>query len=108
MSANETYKIIANANELIGTIRSFCGGRRLFISKGGYIGLCPPFTKKDDQIYLVPGVHVPLLLRPHGDHTSPLQTKKFKHVGESYIHHRGIMQGAALTKESIYEDLEIV
>ena len=43
--------------------RSTCLGRRFFITKRGYMGLAPHATEKGDQVFLVMGCDVPLILR---------------------------------------------
>jgi hypothetical protein len=39
-----------------------CGGRRLFITKQGCIGLSPPRTLSGDRILIVPGIDTPIIL----------------------------------------------
>lgn len=63
-------------------IESYCGGRRLFVSRKGWIGLCPPGTLKWDQIWAVVGVKIPIMLRKVGD--DPDDQNKL--VGECYCH----------------------
>lgn len=60
--------------------------RVLIITGTGHIGFAPISTKVGDQIYLLFGSHVPIVLRPYGE--------KFKFIGACYIH--GIMYGEGL------------
>ncbi|KAI0886291.1 HET-domain-containing protein [Annulohypoxylon maeteangense] len=43
-------------------------GRRFFITKGGRMGLGPPEIQPKDQIAILKGCHVPLVLRQAGDY----------------------------------------
>lgn len=52
-------------------------GRRFFITKGGRMGLGPPEILPNDQIAILKGCHVPLILRGVDDHMLL--------IGESYI-----------------------
>ena len=63
-------------------------GRRLCITTRGYIGLVPSNTKIGDDIIVMCGHVVPLVLRSRSD--------KYVLVGECYIH--GIMGGEALAR----------
>ncbi|KAJ4371227.1 hypothetical protein N0V83_004444 [Neocucurbitaria cava] len=104
------YKLLKRLYDVTQIIKSCCGGRRIFITRNGYIGLCPPYTKQGDLICVVPGLHVPLLLRPDGTKLEyqPLSgsTTRVKSVGECYVH--GIMNGEALSKGYALKELEIV
>ncbi|KAF3920688.1 hypothetical protein ABW21_db0208641 [Orbilia brochopaga] len=53
----------------------------------GYYGLAPGDAVPGDQIYVIPGCHVPLLLRQQDDET-------FKVIGHCYLH--GFMEAEAL------------
>jgi hypothetical protein len=82
-----------------------CGlGRRLCITKSGYIGMVPPLSVqyngkvKGDVVCIVQGGQVPLILRPipMDDLAAPstsvgAERQRFRLVGEAYIH--GIMDG---------------
>ncbi|KAI1409895.1 HET-domain-containing protein [Hypoxylon sp. FL1857] len=52
-------------------------GRRFFITKRGRMGLGPPEIQPGDQVAILKGCHVPLLLRQAGDHMIL--------VGEAYV-----------------------
>jgi hypothetical protein len=57
--------------------------RRLVVTQGGYLGLAPAASMAGDIIAVLPGCHVPLVLRREGE--------RFRVLGESYVH--GIMAG---------------
>ncbi|KAH7061713.1 heterokaryon incompatibility protein-domain-containing protein [Paraphoma chrysanthemicola] len=61
-----------------------CRDRRIAITEQGYIGLVPDCSEVGDDVYLLGGVTVPLVLRQKNEH-------KFVLVGDSYIH--GVMEG---------------
>ncbi|KAL6709037.1 hypothetical protein ACN47E_002164 [Coniothyrium glycines] len=101
-----TFREVELLKEAIHLMRHYCGRRRFFISKAGYIGLCPSYTAKDDQVFVLPGVQIPVLLRPYFDAKGLVTSKRFELVGESYVH--GSMRGTVITKDAIHEKLEIV
>ena len=86
-------------------IRSSCGGRRLFISRKGYIGLCPPYTRRGDLIYLVPGIQFPLVLRTNIALGRYGAKKRYMLVGECYAHGMMATCGVPMGTE---EELEII
>ena len=61
-------------------------GRKLFITKKGYIGLGPPDCVKGDTVSVFLGAEVPFVLRSQDEH--------FVLIGETYI--RGIMFGQVM------------
>ncbi|KAH7010715.1 heterokaryon incompatibility protein-domain-containing protein [Macrophomina phaseolina] len=73
---------------------SMTAGRRFFLSSEGLIGLAPENAQKGDQIWVVNGGRMPLILRP----LSGAQNDRFNLVGDSYVH--GIMQGEYCRGES--------
>ena len=97
-------------------MRASCGGRQVFISKKGYLGLCPPYTLKEDLIYVLPGIHVPIALRPvnsdsknkHKKNRGSKKTspKRFHLVGECYVH--GLMRGEAMSLKITKEKIELI
>ncbi|KAL5313189.1 hypothetical protein ACEPPN_018922 [Leptodophora sp. 'Broadleaf-Isolate-01'] len=60
-------------------------GRRLFQSDGGWIGLIPVSARKGDEVWLIPGSKVPLVLRRVPG------KMLYEFLGEAYVH--GIMYG---------------
>jgi hypothetical protein len=57
--------------------------RRLFRTRGGYIGLAPQLTKSEDRIGLFKGYEVPLVMRQQGS--------RWRLIGDCYVH--GAMKG---------------
>lgn len=39
------------------------GGMRLFITSSGYLGLCPKSTRLGDEVWVLPRLGVPMMLR---------------------------------------------
>lgn len=70
--------------------------RRLGCTAGGYIGLFPEHAKTGDSVFVLSGCHTPYVLRLRGD-------KKFKLVGECYVH--GIMGGEAIGPNPDLQDI---
>ena len=88
------------------------GGRRLFATSKGYLGLGPVSLDVGDTVCLLPGAKVPFLLRPTavaaGD-VDAQELQQFKLVGEAYVH--GIMEGEAAPKNDAsigWEEIKIV
>ena len=65
-------------------VRQACSKRTFFVTGNGYIGLGPFFTLPRDNLILVAGVTVPLIMRR-------TLTGKYRVVGECYVH--GLMAG---------------
>ncbi|KAI0471591.1 heterokaryon incompatibility protein-domain-containing protein [Xylariaceae sp. FL0804] len=64
-------------------------GRRFFITKKGYMGLCHPTARAGDLVVLLAGGKTPYVLK------SKLGIKKaYYFIGECYLH--GVMQGEAM------------
>ncbi|KAK4166243.1 heterokaryon incompatibility protein 6, OR allele [Cladorrhinum sp. PSN259] len=64
--------------------------RRVGSTQKGYLCLLPKHTEIGDQVAILKGGRVPVVLRPHSDGS-------FQFVGETYVH--GIMDGAAFAEE---------
>ena len=62
-------------------------GRRLIRTRNGLLGAGPLSMRLGDEIWIVPGVNVPLILRKVAD-------DRYNLVGEAYVH--GIMRGEAV------------
>jgi hypothetical protein len=79
-----------------------CRKRSFFITEDGYMGLAPPETMKDDQICVLPGCEVPLVVRK--------RNQRHLIVGPCYIY--GIMFGEAMdgleTGKYCFQQLEFV
>jgi hypothetical protein len=65
--------------------KQLAGKRRLFVTQRGFIGTGPLMMKVSDEIYLISGVPVPLILRPTEEPGT------FRLVGPALIH--GVMNG---------------
>jgi len=64
--------------------------RRLFKTKKGYLGLEPRSLKDGDEVALLKGGMVPLVIRK--------TDKYFELVGDCYVH--GIMHGEAFSEKA--------
>jgi hypothetical protein len=64
--------------------------RRLFKTEKGYLGLGPRSLKKEDEVALLKGGMVPLVIRKTDNN--------FELVGDCYVH--GIMHGEAFSEEA--------
>ncbi|RYP06079.1 hypothetical protein DL764_003369 [Monosporascus ibericus] len=88
VSAMQAALFHRRAGELTTDFRSHLASladRRVFRTARGYIGLAPALADVGDEIVLVKGAKVPLVLRPRGE-ARTLQ-------GDCYV--RGVMQGEA-------------
>jgi Heterokaryon incompatibility protein (HET) len=74
------YANLQSMNYVTVQVESYCGGRRLFVSTKGWIGLCPPGTQKGDQIWFVGGLEVPIMLRKADSDAD----KRYRLVGECH------------------------
>ncbi|PMD26404.1 hypothetical protein NA56DRAFT_698587 [Hyaloscypha hepaticicola] len=73
--------------------------RRLCRTTGGFIGLVPSHAREGDEVCIVRGTRVPLLLRACGEF--------WLFIGECYIH--GIMDGEALQFHGLQtQDVKVV
>lgn len=65
------------------------GGRRLFHTSGGYLGIGPAIAQHGDKVCILSGGATPFILRhmPHAKKSS----RRFLLIGEAYVH--GIMEG---------------
>jgi hypothetical protein len=61
--------------------------RHLFVSEKGYVGLLTTNAEPGDEVWILLGCNIPLLLRKHDDGKRTL-------IGECYVH--GIMYGEAV------------
>ena len=87
----QIYSCLLEMDEATEQVESCCGGRRLFITQKGYMGLCPPYTDKGDLVHSVPKLDVALILRRttsgplrDGDDFDP--SNQYYFVGEGYCH----------------------
>ncbi len=95
-----------------GLLFTNCGlGRRLCITKRGYIGAVPPLAREGDVVYLIQGAQAPFVLRSvattdTGSNES--SSNSFKLVGEAYVH--GIMDGEFYGRDEVpsWRDVNLV
>ena len=66
---------LAQTNELFDL--QYCRGRRLFLTRLGYLGLGPANLKIGDLVTVLPGGKVPYILRQHGDN--------YTLIGEGFV-----------------------
>jgi len=99
------HELSGSVNELtefinsLGVANSFC--RRIIITRKGYIGLGHAQSRPGDQIALLAGCSVPIILRER-ERGQP--EAGYTLVGEAYVH--GIMDGEAWD-ESLLTDIAI-
>lgn len=75
-------------------------GKRVFVSRGGYVGLCPFSTRRNDCVVVFHGGKTAYVLREVRAKTS----KNFIFIGEAYLH--GFMNGEAFESHSTTTDEE--
>jgi Heterokaryon incompatibility protein (HET) len=75
--------------------------RKLFVTRNGYIGLCPDDCLADDLICVFNGGSVLYALRECSDKENSTQGSTFKFMGECYVH--GLMDGEACELETVQE-----
>lgn len=73
---------------------SIAAGRRFFKSSTGLFGLSPQDAQEGDQIWVVNGGRVPLILRAIPGADNHGHGEEFTFLGDSYVH--GIMQGEVI------------
>ncbi|KAF4628327.1 hypothetical protein G7Y89_g9822 [Cudoniella acicularis] len=103
------YRLLQSMDRVTEQVKSSCGGRQLFITKKGYIGLCPPYALQGDLISITPGIHVPLVLRQVDidiKRKGKGPGKKYQLVGECYVH--GLMNGEAMLLGVTDREMELI
>lgn len=76
------YSVLQSMENITDKVELYCGGRRLFVSSQGWIGLCPPGTQNGDEIWVLREFLFPIILRKiDGDRHG-----RYKLVGECYFH----------------------
>jgi hypothetical protein len=75
-------------------------GRRIFVSRGGYVGLCPFSARRGDYVVVFNGGKTAYILREK----QTKESKNFKFIGEAYLH--GLMNGEAFQPNSTFADDE--
>jgi hypothetical protein len=78
---------------------SLLRNRKFVTTKKGYFGMAPLMAEPTDEIFVVAGCTVPLLLRPVGN-------ERYHLVGECYV--QGIMEGEAVKDDSEWDRITLV
>ncbi|KAK2865005.1 hypothetical protein FQN49_004000 [Arthroderma sp. PD_2] len=86
-------RLLRQGGTLVRTLQSTVGRRRLFVTKGRFLGLGPAGMKEDDEIWVLPGAGAAFVLRKIIDGVDG-GCPKYKFIGETYIH--GVMDGEAV------------
>jgi hypothetical protein len=104
------FDVLKKMSHTMEIIRSFCSGRRLFIAKEGYIGICPRLAMPGDLICIVPGITVPFILRKTsaagGDPPSEFTAQNYVLIGDCYVH--GMRCGEALPSRLSKQEFSII
>ena len=75
--------------------------RRPFLTDSGHLGSSCESTQAGDEVWIVSGCPVPLVLRNSADHEGGHTL-----VGESYVH--GVMNGEAAEGSAAWQELDLV
>ncbi|KAH7041462.1 heterokaryon incompatibility protein-domain-containing protein, partial [Microdochium trichocladiopsis] len=82
------------------TVQMHCLSRRMAFTSHGYVCLVPPGTVPGDRVAIVPGLSVPVVVRPvPGSGLDRRSVDEFQLVGECYVH--GIMDGEMADPERL-------
>lgn len=98
----EARAVNSNIDRITDSFQAAYIGRRLFRTRDNHIGIAAQSMCKDDEIWVLAGVAVPMILRRCG-------VGEWKLVGEAYVH--GIMKGELVKEralESAVENLVLV
>lgn len=74
---------------------SACAGRRLFVTRDGRLGLGPEELRAGDELHVVLGIQVPVILRP-----LEFGGWLYRYVGQAYV------QGLMVYDGNLQEDIE--
>ena len=79
-------------------ILTTCSGRRLFVTRKGYIGIGPEGTQTGNEVFVLSGARLPFLLtRAEEPPGIELVGPAYNMVGVSYVH--GIENGEVLRED---------
>lgn len=81
-------------------------GRRFFVSGTGLIGLAPQDAQVGDEIWVVNGGRVPLIVRPLSSVQNGSHDDEYTFIGDSYVH--GIMRGEFVEKQQTERTIVLV
>jgi hypothetical protein len=79
----------ARFRDMVFRIGATTVGKRLCLTKKGYLAIVPPGTRQGDSVCLIWGATIPFVIHPHAD--GPQQPHKYVIVVGAYI--QGIMKG---------------
>lgn len=80
---------------------------QFYITDKGHMGLGPQSIKTGDTVWVISGCPSPLVLRrSEGMGDSPNTSKKYRLMGEAYVH--GIMHGEAVDEKTEWDDICLI
>ncbi|KAI4907839.1 hypothetical protein J4E90_009247 [Alternaria incomplexa] len=91
-----------------GLFESLCGmvpNHAFFITKRGYLGMGPPTTLPEDQIWVFYNGDVPFVMRKRNTEEVENGYHELRLVGDAYVH--GIMDGQAISDEQVTQTAHI-
>ncbi|OHW93756.1 heterokaryon incompatibility protein [Colletotrichum incanum] len=103
MSAKKDFLSQLMEDPISKLVQFMTSGRQVLETKEGYLGLGPAAAMAGDEVWLIKGSRMPLLLRNAQamtvtmENAAKLKGKKYVLVGETYLH--GVMYGEMLGKE---------
>jgi hypothetical protein len=108
LTSPATFNRLRSMHEGMDRIQSICYSKRFFISRSGFIGLCPRYIAQNDVICIAPGVTSPFLLRQKPKQNTPdgEASDTYLLVGSCYVH--GLMEREAVFTDITTEHLIIV
>ncbi|KAK6217260.1 heterokaryon incompatibility protein [Colletotrichum tabaci] len=105
MSAEEDFVSRLTDDPVSKIVQSITPGRRVLETKRGYLGLGPAAAMAGDEVWLIQGSRMPLVLRKTPAGTAAVGDAEgtgggaYALVGETYLH--GVMYGSMMTKDVI-------
>lgn len=95
-----TSRLLRRCQGFMSAYQSVYGGRQLMtLNDDRYLGLCSLAARPNDQVWILPGLNTPAILRPSGSDT------QFQFLGACYVH--GFMDGDVPIKSRL-EDVVLV
>lgn len=94
LTADERARLAAFESRM----REVKTGRRLFRTEKGYLGMGTISVEPGDQVWVLKGADIPLILRPAKD-------GRYRLLGEAYVH--GIMRGEALRMGCTFREVTL-
>ncbi|KAI0971467.1 putative heterokaryon incompatibility protein [Xylaria arbuscula] len=92
---------------LINVSRPHLRERMIAVTKRGYLGVVPPYSKVGDAVFIISGAQVPFLLRRGADseYADESRGRRWQLVGESYFH--GMMDGEMTMEGHAEQTIEL-